>query len=331
MTKSDYNDIYFSLWLKMENIFTKKRVACLVNPRAANSKWLRRKKLRQRLLKILNCEIHDTLGEGRTTSDKARQACDYSDIVIAMGGDGTVRDTIQGIMESGRAREIKFSVIPFGSGNAFRGTFAIPLNPKKAAKQLEKGQSRFIDLMEVNGRYAAFSSSGATALITGEKLNNRIPGVWGHILAGLKLFRAPCDQKQILLEDGQDADGSFKRKVVKSNFLDCIISKTNYFGYNWLTSPRARVDDGYLDVTLFEMSKLKYIILFPLIYFGVYQRLNRRHWKAKKVILSGNKIPVQINGEFIGYRDAVEFKVISNAIQMIIPPGKKSLRWFKKE
>jgi diacylglycerol kinase family enzyme len=312
----------------MKDIFSDSRVTCLVNPKAANSKWLRRSRLHDRLLSILRCRLIDPLGDPRTTTDEAKKACTDSDIVIAMGGDGTIADVIQGIVESGRSRDVKFTVIPFGSGNAFRKSFAVPKNPHKAVRLLAQGIVRRIDLMEVCGRYAGFSSVGATALITGEKLKNPIHGLWGHILAGVKLFSASRDEKQILLEDGVCPEGPFRRKVVKSRFLDAIISKTNYFGYSWLVAPHARVDDGYLDVNLFELGPVRYALLFPLIYFGLYQRRCKNHFKAKRIVISGRDIPIQVNGEFIGSRDTVEFRVVPDALSIVIPSTKKALKWF---
>ncbi|MCK7524046.1 MAG: hypothetical protein MZV64_43675 [Ignavibacteriales bacterium] len=65
-----------------------------------------------------------------------------------------------------------------------------------------------------------------------------------------------------------------------------MVAKTNHFGYSWRVAPEAVIDDGYLDVTLFELRPIKYAFLFPLIYFGVYQR-RLRHFKARSVVISG--------------------------------------------
>jgi len=312
----------------MKGILATTKVACLVNPKAANSKWLRRARLHTLLLKILSCQVHDDFGEPRTTTEKAREACQDCRVVVAMGGDGTVADVILGIMESGHAGQTSFGVIPFGSGNAFRKSFGIPKNPKRAVKLLDGGNTRKIDLMETCGRFATFASIGATALITGEKLKNKIHGLWGHLIAGVKIFSASREVKTIMLEEGSDRQGPFLKKTIKSPFLDCIITKTNYFGYGWLTAPYARVDDGYLDINLFEMKPLVYLLLFPLIYSGIYQRLSGGHYKARRAVISGKGIPIQINGEFIGNRDQIEFRVVPRAINMIVPDTKQAVKYF---
>jgi diacylglycerol kinase family enzyme len=303
------------------------KVTWLINPRAANSKWLRRKKLRAYLEKKLPGEIHDVYGDTRTTVERAKAASRQSEVIVAMGGDGTIADTLQGIFEAGKDKEVLFGVIPFGSGNAFRKSFGIPKNPRLAIDCLAAGIPRTIDLMEVEGRRAAFASIGATALVTGEKLEHDVEGVWGHALAARRLFDSRTDEKEIELYDGIGANGPFEKKTVRSRFFDCIVTKTNYFGYSWLVAPEARVDDGYLDITLFETGPLKYVLLFPLIYAGLYQR-RQRHFKAKRVVFKGKNMPVQYNGEFLGNRNSIEFKVIPRAIKVICPPGRRGRKKF---
>jgi hypothetical protein len=181
--------------------------------------------------------------------------------------------------------------------------------------------------MEIEGRYAAFASVGATARVTGEKLQRDIGGLWGHVLAARRLFGSQRNEKEIELFDGLDMSGPFTHKTVRSRFFDCVVAKTNYFGYSWRIAPRARVDDGFLDVTLFELGPIKYILLFPMIYFGLYPG-RRRHFKARKVVIKGRGLPIQYNGEFLGNRDSVGFRVLPKAIRIVCPPGKRGRRKF---
>ena len=305
------------------------KTACLINPRAANSKWMRRKLLRAYLQKRLPGDIYDDLGDVRTAIEKASLASCSADVIVAMGGDGTIADALQGIFAAGKQDAVLFGVIPFGSGNAFRKAFDISLNPLRAIDHLAEGVPRWIDLMEVEGRVAAFSSVGATALVTGEKLEGKIQGFWGHVLAGRRLFSTPRNVKTIELFDGCDASGPFAHKTITSRFFDCLVAKTNFFGYNWFIAPQAVVDDGYLDVTLFEMGPVKYSIVFPLVFFGLYQR-RLRHYKAKRVIIEGQDMPMQFNGEFIGNRNRLEYRVLPRAIRMVIPPTRRAGKYFKK-
>ena len=306
---------------------SKSSIAWLINPRAANSKWLRRKRLRKVLKNIVPGDLHAAHGDANGFREKAKNACADHDTIVAMGGDGTIADALQGILEAGSGQKVLFGVVPFGSGNAFRKSFGISKNPRLAIRALSRGVARPIDLLEIEGRYAAFASIGATARVTGEKLENSVAGIWGHVLAGRRLFGTPRGAKEIELFDGFDEHGPFEHKTIPSNFFDCVVTKTSYFGYSWHIAPRARVDDGYLDITLFEFSAIRYVLRFPLIYFGLYPK-KRRHFKARRIVVSGEALPIQFNGEFLGHRDHVDIRVVPKAIRMICPPGRRGSRKF---
>ena len=108
---------------------------CLINPKAANSKWMRKKKLRDYLHSRLPGRIHDVMSNKENTVELSRRTSVRSQILIAIGGDGTIADVIQGIMEAGRHKDVALGIIPFGSGNAFRKSFGIRKNTRKAIRQ----------------------------------------------------------------------------------------------------------------------------------------------------------------------------------------------------
>ncbi len=290
----------------------------LVNPRAANGRWVRNKILRRALEKRLSGRCYDLYGDRTNTVELARKSCGDSRTIVAVGGDGTIADVIQGIIESGRADEVVLGIIPFGSGNGFRKTYGIPKSPGGAARVLARGAVVRSDVIEVEGRYAGFASVGASAGVTLEKLRRPVQGLLGHLLATWKLFRIPADEKVVELFDGVDDRGaSFARKTVRTRFFDCIVAKTNFFGYSWRVAPLADIGDGYLDVTLWEIGPVGFLLAFPLLYLGLFQR-TQRHFKARKVVFRGKALPVQYNGEVLGELDEVTFRVIPKALRIVV-------------
>lgn len=289
----------------------------VVNPQAANRKWARRKKLRNYIQDNWPGEIIDIQGSKRDTIEKTKEMSLAHTTIVAVGGDGTVADVIQGIIEAQRGKKTILGILPFGSGNAFRKSLGIPRNVKKAMDLLHEGAIHEIDLINLGGKTAGFASVGATAKVTEVKLQHKIQGLFGHILASRILFTIQREEREIELIDGIDDSGEhFDKKILNIRFLDCVVGKTNYFGYGWKIAPKAKIDDGFLDITLFETSGLKYLLYFPLIYFGFYQR-RQRHFKAKKMIIRGHNFPVQYNGEFLGSKDRIEFKVLPRALKVI--------------
>ena len=81
--------------------------------------------------------------------------------------------------------------------------------------------------------------------------------------------------------------------------------------------PKAKLDDGYVDVSFFEMTGLKYSLLF-LIYFGLLQR-TQKHFKAKKIIFKGKDLAMQYHGELWGIKDQIEVNVLPQALRIIVP------------
>jgi len=290
---------------------------CIVNPTAARNKWIRRKKLRRYLKDHLPYQIIDDCENKESVIKSAREKSLDSHIIVAIGGDGTIIDIIQGIIDSERAQDILLGLIPFGSGNAFRKSFGISKKLKKALKTISEGIISEMDLIDIDGNVASFASVGATAQVTQEKLRHAIPGLAGHLLASRIMVGLPRKKQEIELIDGLTDEGEpFERKMLNLNLYDCVVGKTNYFGYSWRVAPKARLDDGYLDITLFETSWLKYYLCFSLIYLGLYQR-TQKHFKAKKMIIRSQALPVQYNGEFLGFRDEVTFKILPRALKVI--------------
>ncbi len=263
--------------------------------------------------------FYDVLADKENTIRLVRDLCAGCKILIAVGGDGTIADVFQGIKEAGKEKEITLGIIPLGSGNAFRHSLAIPKNIEKAIRVIHEGSTRDIELMDIEGRLAGFASIGATARVTQEKILRRTRGLWGHVRAGTILFKLPGWELEAELEEGVDDKGNFfGRKSLRLKVFDCVVAKSKYFGYGWHIAPRASLEDGYLDITFFEMSGFKYVLLLPLIFFGLCQR-RQKHFKAKKLTLRGKNLPVQYHGEHLDTTDKVEIRVLPRIFRVIAP------------
>ncbi len=296
-----------------------RRIACIINPHAANKRWQRNILLRKYVQHRLPGYYIDTQKDKDYTIEKARELCRDHDVIVAAGGDGTIADVIQGIMKSGRSDQVALGIIPIGSGNAFRISVDIPLSIPRSLKIIKTGKIKRIDLIQIEDRVATFGSVGATAQVLVEKLRHTIPGFLGHILASRIMTRLSRKRQEVDLYDGIDDTGNhFKHKHLKLKVFDCFIGKSRHFGYGWKMAPEARIDDGYVDATFFEISSLKFMLYFPGIYFGTFQK-TQPHFKARRIVIKGRNLPVQYNGELLGKRDLVEIKILPKALKVICP------------
>jgi diacylglycerol kinase family enzyme len=294
--------------------------ASIINPDAARKKWLRRTKLKKILDRELPGQRFDAQMGKEAMIALIRKISPGFSSIIALGGDGTIADVLQGIREAGREKDVLLGIIPLGSGNAFRKSLDIPKNVRRALRVLKTGEPRLVSLMDIEGFLSGFSSIGATAGASDARLRQKVKGFWGHVLAGLGLLAQPLWEVEVELEDGLDETGArFDTKALKLRILDCVVAKSNYFGYSFRIAPQASLEDEYLDVTFYEMKGWKYALLLPLTYFGLSQR-RLRHLKAKRLVLKGQDLPVQYHGEYLGKKDRVEIKVVPKAIRVIAPP-----------
>lgn len=304
--------------------FSPQETSCIVNPTAARDKWKRRKRLREYIKRNLPCEIIDTYLTKEDIVEATRKQSLKHKIIVAAGGDGTIADIIQGIINSGRANKILLGIITFGSGNAFRKSLGIPKSAKKSIKNLYAGEARKIDLIDIEGKVAGFASVGATARVSQKKLQHKIPGLVGHLLASRVMVNLPRYAYEIELHHAiTDSGKHLEKKTLNLRLFECVVCKTRYFGYSWKAAPRARIDDGYLDITFFETGWLKYLLCFPLNYLGLFQR-TQKHFKAKKLVIRGKDLPVQYNGEFLDKKGEVTFEILPQALKVIKPKKKKS-------
>lgn len=302
-----------------ETSFLSKKICCIVNPQAANKKWERRKTIKKYIEENLPCELIDSHQSKSHTIELSKRLCLDQDIIVAVGGDGTVADVIQGIIDARKEEEVFLGILPLGSGNAFRKSFGIPKNLKKALNTIKTGKTRKIDLIDVEGKTAGFASIGATAEVTQKKYDHKIPGFFGHLFAGRILLSIPKKDIELELIDGLDDRGeNFDKKILSLSLFDCVVAKTSHFGYGWKMAPEAKADDGFLDILLFETSGKKYLLFFPLIFTGLYQK-TLKHFKAKKIIARGKELYVQYNGEMLGVRDEVQMQVLPRALKIISP------------
>ena len=301
------------------------RMALIVNPLSAQGKWLRNESLRRYFLAQFPGRIFDQARTKTEMISLSKKLSLENDVLVVLGGDGTLADVMQGIFDAGRQEAVTLGIAPLGSGNAIRKSLLIPKQIKKAIKVLRVGEPKSIDLINVDGRIASMVSIGATAKVTHTQSHSKIPGLLGHLLASRTMLMHPRDEMEVELIDGKnDAGVHFDRKVMRLKLYDCIVNKTNHFGYNWIIAPRARIDDGYLDVTLFDIRAYSYIFYFPLIYLGHYQKI-LKHFKVKKIIIRGHNLNAQYNGEALETRDKLELTVIPRALRVISPLGRSSL------
>src|SRR4030043_1609338 len=119
-----------------------RNAACIINPEAAQKKWLRRKTLKKILARERPGQKFDAHVGKESMIALVRKISPAFSTIIALGGDGTIADVLQGIREAGREKEVLLGIVPLGSGDPVRKSLGIPRNLRKAVRVLHDGDPR---------------------------------------------------------------------------------------------------------------------------------------------------------------------------------------------
>ncbi len=240
-----------------------------VNPNASRAMFVVNPIARGGAVAKISGELHKTLGELGLDFDLkfteyhehgieiARDAAEKGyGMVVAVGGDGTVYEVVNGLMSVDRDRRPKLGVVPVGRGSDFCRTVGIPRDWLTACALLVSGRKRTIDVgrmeyMSQDGARASYFANIAGLGFDGEsteRANNmplvvfRVVGGKGAYLLGLFLTYASCSEKDVELHVDD--------KAYRVLAIACIIANCKYFGGKMRIAPDALCDDGLFDVII---------------------------------------------------------------------------------
>ncbi len=213
------------------------RIELIVNSHAGRGRGRAAADAARRVLEAAGCEV---LVQLPATADAARDAAGdasmRADVVVAVGGDGTLRTVLEGLR-----RPVSTGVIPLGTANVVARELRIPLEPRKAAAVIVGGRTQSMDLGEANGRrFLAMAGVGLDAeIIDALHAERRGPIRKSDYLAPTwRALTAPARARLRLSIDGSPF-GPMLQDVIVCNVR-------NYAAY-FAVAPAAVANDGRLD------------------------------------------------------------------------------------
>jgi len=272
-------------------------------------------------------------GEGiELASEAARKGVK---LIIACGGDGTISEVANGILESGTAAEL--GILPSGTGGDFRRTIEVPTRPRDAAQILRQGQTRLIDV----GRVTYMNSSGVedTRYFVGVASFGMSAAVIERVKdSGLEWFPAKASKwlsgrvafgtsmLQIALQSAATQvvvrlDDEHERHLTVANFC---VANGRYFGGGMKIAPDAKLTDGRFDVvSIGDLGTRKILTNAPRIYFGSHLSMDQVHHALARKVLArpfakDEGIAIEIDGELLGHLPAT-FQILPAALRVRCP------------
>ena len=119
---------------KKSSFLADKRVAVLVNPKSAQGRWEKDAKARSYIHRAFGGRVHDKSQTKAEFIETARRLSLENDVIVVLGGDGTMADAMQGIFNAGRQKDVVLGIIPFGSGNALSRSLQLSKTLKQAVR-----------------------------------------------------------------------------------------------------------------------------------------------------------------------------------------------------
>lgn len=258
-----------------------------------------------------------TEGPGHATV-LAREASTF-DTVVAVGGDGTVFEVLNGLMQLPRDDRPALALLPTGSGNDYRRTLGISTDLATAARQLIGGVRTSRDVGVVNDEYFANSVAvGLDARVTAKAVELKARTGWSGMMLYMRalfvvLFRQFHSHPVLL---GIDGSAPVARDLL-------LVAATNgpTYGGGFKITPDARPDDGLLDICVIDrVTLLGALLRLPFVIVGHHGWMRpvmlERH--ASVVIESDVPIEGQIDGE-VTLASTYEISVLPDALDVIVP------------
>jgi YegS/Rv2252/BmrU family lipid kinase len=251
----------------------------------------------------------------------ARRAVDDgAQLVVAVGGDGTLNEVVNGVAGS----DAELATIPLGTGMDFGRTYGIPTRFEDAVRVAVEGDVRTVDAGRVRYRtwegadaerwFANVGSVGMSGAVA-QRANGMSKALGGRVTFFYALTRVFFEwentEVRVQLDDGER----------RGRMHDVIVANGVWHGGGMKLAPDAAPDDGAFDVVLIgDVGKVDFLTTAPKIYKG-------RHVGHPKVevvrsrlvdVDADEHLPIELEGEQVGTTPAV-FELVPGALRIRVP------------
>ena len=250
--------------------------------------------------------------------------------VVAIGGDGTVNEVVNGFFDEAgapSAPDATFALLPFGTGGDFRRTLGMPTDPAAAARVIAEGRRRRIDVgrlaftapsgERVHRMFANIASFGVSGVV--DRLVNESSKRFGRLAFMLATARATWsykNQRVQLTFDGADR--------IEATINTVAVANGRYFGGGMMVAPEAELDDGQFDVV--AMGDFGFGDLLKSgrrLYQGTHLSMEKVTSRRARVVEAeavepGAVVELDVDGECPG-RLPARFELCAGALWVAVP------------
>lgn len=257
--------------------------------------------------------------------------------IIACGGDGTINEIANGILNSGE--DVALGIFPSGTGGDFRRTIGMPTGTREAARALREGTTKQIDVGRVTFKdhdgltasryFLNVTSFGlAASIIERVKSNSSLSwmphdGVRGRASFALSTLQEVvglgATTVRVRIDDNEESS---------LNTINFCIANSRYFGGGMMIAPKAKINDGFLDViNIGDIKTAKIILNAYTLYRGTHLDLHEvKDTLAKRIearpLNDSDEVHIEVDGELLGMLPAV-YEIVPGALKVRVPKAKR--------
>jgi YegS/Rv2252/BmrU family lipid kinase len=304
----------------------KPRIKLIMNPNAdMGNAWRYAADLRYLLEGFAQADWAGTVYPTHAISLAQQAAEEGYDIVVALGGDGTAHEVINGLMKVPKEKRPILGVIPLGSGNDFSANIGNTRNADEAVKAILEGHTKNIDLASIedeNGRKEFWDNTanigfGGSVTIYSHSL---------PILRGFLMYLAAVLQTIFSNYVIMNAEFKTNQEAWQDETIMIALNNGPREGGGFHTGPHAIMDDGLLNFTIAKkISRLKMLSLLPAFMNGTQEKDKAVYMGTFKTmeIRSDKPFILHTDGEvFAGFNHDIHYlkiEVLPEAIEVIVP------------
>lgn len=293
-----------------------KNLLLIINPCAGQRKA---NKVLPEIIRIFldagyRCEIYVTAATGDGTRYVAQYAREF-DRVVCIGGDGTLNETIAGMMQAGV--DLPIGYIPAGTTNDYASSLCLSSDVLQAARDAVEGEVHALDLGTFNGRYFTYTAScGAFT-----RASYSTPQTWknslGHLAYVLEGIKDLPSLKPFHLKVEAD------ERIIEDDFLFCsVTNSTSVGGILKLDTQMVALNDGRFEVTLVRSPSTPLQLSTILHGLTTVDLPNEMiHFFSVNRISVSCEMPMEwtLDGERAEGAPLVEMRNLHSAVQIVIP------------
>lgn len=300
------------------------KVKLILNPMAnMGAAWRAANALRPIIAEHGGADWSGTVYPSHATELARQAAMDGYDLVIAMGGDGTVHEVVNGLMQVPAEKRPVLGVVPVGSGNDFAHSIGVPMQPDRALSYALTGKTALVDIglmTDENGRQEYFDNTagvGFDAVVTIR--SHKLPIVRGFVMYLTSVIQTILLNHNPMLMKVETDGEKWEQQALM--FTICNGPRE---GGGFILAPEAKNDDGIMDYIMVKTcGRLTMFRLLPEFMKGTHMRFPQVRMGTCKTFNISSDRPMYIHADgeiftsFGSNLKGLRFEVLPKALQVV--------------